>query len=137
LHSGCIGNARGEAGSGTPARPEQSQGASVRSRDRLLREQGHTFESIREALAVAGVHVSNSTVQREVARAGRLLPSAPALARRLLDESARSTSESAPERPARAQNSLAAADGRSGKEIAEAFAKGRITNPLFRAKEQR
>jgi hypothetical protein len=120
-----------------PPGPNSRKARAFAAEIRLLREQGHTFESIREALAVAGVHVSNSTVQREVARAGRLLPSAPALARRLLDESARSTSESAPERPARAQNSLAAADGRSGKEIAEAFAKGRITNPLFRAKEQR
>lgn len=34
-----------------------------------LRAQGYTFEAIREALAGAGVHVSNSTVQREVARA--------------------------------------------------------------------
>ena len=37
-----------------------------------LRAQGHTFESIREALAAAGIQVSNSTVQREVARAARL-----------------------------------------------------------------
>jgi hypothetical protein len=33
-----------------------------------LRAQGYTFESIRQALAAAGVHVSNATVQREVAR---------------------------------------------------------------------
>lgn len=33
-----------------------------------LRLQGYTFEAIREALADAGVNVSNSTVQREVAR---------------------------------------------------------------------
>ena len=34
-----------------------------------LRAQGYTFEAIREALAGAGVDVSNSTVQREAARA--------------------------------------------------------------------
>jgi transposase-like protein len=33
-----------------------------------LRSRGYTFEAIREALADAGVNVSNSTVQREVAR---------------------------------------------------------------------
>jgi hypothetical protein len=36
-----------------------------------LRSQGYTFEAIREALADAGVKVSNSTVQREVARLRR------------------------------------------------------------------
>ena len=33
-----------------------------------LRAQGYTFEAIREALAEAGVKVSKSTVQREMAR---------------------------------------------------------------------
>jgi hypothetical protein len=119
-----------------PPGPNSRKARAFAAEIRLLREQGHTFESIREALAAAGVHVSNSTVQREAARAWRLLPTT-ALARPLLDESALPPSEAAPERPARAQNSLAAADGRSGKEIAEAFARNRITNPLFRAKEQR
>lgn len=36
---------------------------------RELRAQGYTFEAIRMALAAVGVHVSNATVQREVARA--------------------------------------------------------------------
>lgn len=36
-----------------------------------LRSQGYTFEAIREALADVGVNVSNSTVQREVARLRR------------------------------------------------------------------
>lgn len=36
---------------------------------RELRAQGYTFEAIRVALAAAGVHVSNATAQREVARA--------------------------------------------------------------------
>ena len=34
---------------------------------RALRAQGYTFEAIRLALASYGVHVSNATVQREVA----------------------------------------------------------------------
>ncbi|HEY1128890.1 MAG TPA: hypothetical protein VGF12_05755 [Roseateles sp.] len=33
-----------------------------------LRSQGYTFEAIRETLADVGINVSNSTVQREVAR---------------------------------------------------------------------
>jgi len=37
-----------------------------------LHAEGYTFEAIREALAEAGVVVSNSTVQREVARLRRL-----------------------------------------------------------------
>lgn len=39
-----------------------------------LRAQGYTFEAIREALASAGVLVSNSTVQREAARAAAERP---------------------------------------------------------------
>ena len=38
---------------------------------RALRAQGYTFEAIRLALASSGVHVSNATVQREVARASK------------------------------------------------------------------
>jgi hypothetical protein len=34
---------------------------------RVLCDQGYTFEAIRLALASSGVHVSNATVQREVA----------------------------------------------------------------------
>ena len=33
-----------------------------------IRDRGYTFEAIRLALASSGVHVSNATVQREVAR---------------------------------------------------------------------
>src|SRR5437867_4500038 len=36
-----------------------------------LRAQGYTFEAIREALAAAGIHVSNATVRREAARIAR------------------------------------------------------------------
>jgi IS30 family transposase len=35
---------------------------------RRLRAEGYSFEAIREALAKAGVAVSNSTVQREARR---------------------------------------------------------------------
>jgi hypothetical protein len=45
---------------------------------RRLRAEGYSFEVIREALAGAGVVVSNSTVQREAARRTSLAESAPA-----------------------------------------------------------
>lgn len=45
---------------------------------RRLRAEGYTFEVIREALAEAGVLVSNSTVQREAARGTSPSGSAPA-----------------------------------------------------------
>lgn len=118
-----------------PPGPSSRKARSFTAEIRLLREQGHTFESIREALAAAGVHVSNSTVQREVARAACLLPSAPALRRRLLDESAPSPCEAPPERPARPLDPSASVEGLSGKEVAEAFFTAHPANPLLKAKD--
>lgn len=109
---------------------------------RALRVQGYTFEAIRLALASSGVHVSNATVQREVARASKAssvgqglgsgarpdeLP--PALTHLL--ESAPTSSTHAPQSP---QVASVQTDMRSGKEIAEAFASSRITNPLALAR---
>jgi hypothetical protein len=57
-----------------PARPPGSNARKARAfacEIRQLRDKGYTFEAIREALAAAGIHVSNSTVQREVARTTR------------------------------------------------------------------
>lgn len=45
---------------------------------RRLRAEGYSFEVIREALAEAGVIVSNSTVQREAARGTSPTESTPA-----------------------------------------------------------
>lgn len=112
---------------------------------RALRAQGYTFEAIRQALAAAGVHVSNATVQREVARVAEG-PATGAAAHCGLgpgheSQSALVATETpgfamsqptqplppSPDRPAEV-------DLRSGREIAEAFASGRITNPLVRAR---
>jgi hypothetical protein len=121
-----------------PPGPNSRKARAFAAEIRLLREQGHTFESIREALAAAGVHVSNSTVQREVARAGRLPPSAPTLARRaLLEESVPSPTEAPPVRPARPPDSFTPTDARSGKEVAEAFFAAHPSNPLLRARKDR
>jgi hypothetical protein len=109
---------------------------------RALRAQGYTFEAIRLALASSGVHVSNATVQREVARApqassvGQDLGSGarpdewpPALPH--LQGSAPTSPTHAPQSP---QDASVQTDMRSGKEIAEAFASSRITNPLALAR---
>ena len=109
---------------------------------RALRAQGYTFEAIRLALASSGVHVSNATVQREVARASKAASAAhvsgsgvlpdelpPALTHLL--ESAPTSPTHAPQSP---QVASVQTDMRSGKEIAEAFASSRITNPLARAR---
>lgn len=109
---------------------------------RELRAQGYTFEAIRMALAAVGVHVSNATVQREVARASKAASVAqgtssgvrpdewlPALTQPLA--SATPPSTTTPQSP---QVASVQTDMRSGKEIAEAFASSRITNPLALAR---
>ncbi len=88
-----------------------------------LRAQGYTLEAIREALAEAGVNVSKSTVQREVARAAK----GPGIARDW-----RTNSGPAP-MPV-ALGIRTEADPRSGREIAEAFTATQNTNPLFRSR---
>lgn len=109
---------------------------------RALRAQGYTFEAIRLALASSGVHVSNATVQREVARATKAdsVPKVLASGARpdevpsALTQSLASAippSTTAPQSP---QVLSVQTDMRSGKEIAEAFASSRITNPLARAR---
>jgi len=107
---------------------------------RELRAQGYTFEAIREALAAAGVHVSNATVQREVAR----LVKGPAttVAASLTDRSDHEHQSAEPMTgtselrtpPMAPPDGPANVDLRSGKEVAEAFTSCRITNPLVRAR---
>lgn len=118
-----------------------------------LRSQGYTFEAIREALAGAGVHVSNSTVQREVARAAGQSPAAssrvmlardqaPALQCSIVGDSVPAMGSAAPI-PAPAPPNRGAgspslfANGPSGEEVAKAFMATQITNPFMREKEQR
>jgi hypothetical protein len=111
---------------------------------RELRAQGYTFEAIRMALAAVGVHVSNATVQREVARAAKsrgVVLAVDSGARPVdgLTVPAPMPSTATPEttttpRPAPALDRSIETDMRSGKEIAEAFASSRITNPLARAR---
>lgn len=90
---------------------------------RELRDQGYTFEAIRTALAAVGVHVSNATVQREVARAAKGLGAA-----------SDGRPNAGPEPTSAASGTRTEADPRSGREIAEAFTATQNTNPLFRSR---
>ena len=109
---------------------------------RALRAQGFTFEAIRLALASSGVHVSNATVQREVARASKAASVGQGLGSGAwpdkLPPALTHLLGSAPTSPTLAPQSHQVAsvetDMRSGKEIAEAFASSRITNPLALAR---
>ena len=111
-----------------------------------LRAQGYTFEAIREALAGAGIHVSNSTVQREVARAARgptaIPPEDTATSHRdttpqPLKVAAPAAAASTPTPPAVPQDRGARrmAGGLGGKASAEAFFTSHECNPLFPTKE--
>jgi len=99
-----------------------------------LRAAGYTLEAIREALAAAGVHVSKSTVQREAARrsiATRTpVPTAPPPRPGPVHASpTQPLPAGAVAAPARAASTF---ELRSGRDIAEVFMRGRITNPLVR-----
>lgn len=101
-----------------------------------LQVEGYTCETIREALAEAGVHVSRSTVAREAARfsmrhAPTSLPgpgTSPTPTR-----SGVATPVQQVRQPA---GTPFAGDSRSGKEIAEAFISSRISNPFIRERHE-
>lgn len=94
-----------------------------------LARDGYGCKAIHEALAEAGLNVSKSTVQRELARLSR--PDPP-IARRMVvppdpwRPDIDSLRAAIPERPRRTEEQP------TGKDIADAFLKGRITNPLVR-----
>lgn len=96
-----------------------------------LRAEGYSCEAIREALANAGVHVSKSTMQREVARLNGQLPSAGERA-----PVAQPHGSPTLPLPAITTAHLMAYEPRSGRDIAETFVKGRITNPLIRTRSR-
>jgi hypothetical protein len=93
-----------------------------------LRVAGYSFEAIRVALLDAGVKVSRSTVKREVAKGCAVAKPAPQRhSARASEPAARSAIGPVLTAPA-----PFAGDPRSGKEIAEAFMKGRVGNPLMK-----
>jgi hypothetical protein len=93
---------------------------------------GYGCKAIHQALTDAGVVVSKSTVQRELARLSR--PTAPPP--KHMDAPPVAMRQVRPEieaTPSPVTTRHQPADGQhSGKEMAAAFMKGRITNPLFR-----
>lgn len=100
-----------------------------------LRAQGYTLAAIRRSLAAAGVDVSISTVRREANR-----QSAPALGSSLKPNPAAvppssPTGTTATTTAATALFSPGQPDPPSAKDLAEAFARSKSTNPLVRAKE--
>jgi len=120
-----------------PPGPNARKARAFEAEIRQLRARGYTFEAIREALAGAGVHVSNSTVQREVARATKSEASAsPTVPGVTNDRPA--LSSPAPvvhEPPATLRLNFPTEDHRSGKDLAEAFVRSQSTNRLIRRKE--
>ena len=99
-----------------------------------LRREGYGYVAIQHALADAGVIVSKSTVQREVARLAKRPPPCalpPALPTHLPQLPRRpegpDPSNSHFTRPGALLN-----DQGSPRDIAEAFFKSQITNPLFK-----
>lgn len=125
--------------------PKEPPGRSTRKARRFaaeiseLRDQGYTFEAIRQALAQAGVQVSNATVQREAARATRLrsqtMPLAPcSRPDPVLQGAAPPSHGPSGTPPPRSPDTRTASDLRSAKDIAEAFTKAHISNPLVRAR---
>jgi hypothetical protein len=120
-----------------PPGPNARKARAFEAEIRQLRARGYTFEAIREALAGAGVHVSNSTVQREVARANKSEASAsPTVLGGPSDRPALSLAPVVHEPPATLRGNCATDDRRSGKDLAEAFVRSQSTNPLIRTKEQ-
>jgi len=113
-----------------------------------LRAQGYTFEAIRQALAAVGVHVSNVTVQREVARVARSGSAAVEMASAGRPGHGHFSAAPAPPPdlpalpdstppPRFALDGRSPGDTRSAREVAEAFMSSQITNPLVRARHLR
>jgi hypothetical protein len=96
-----------------------------------LRSAGYSFEAIRVALLDAGVKVSRTTVKREAARRRDTAASAAQRAAQPSAASAASIAGAVAVTPA-----SFAGDSRSGKEIAEAFMKGRVSNPLMQERNR-
>jgi hypothetical protein len=104
-----------------------------------LRAQGYTLEAIRQALDAAGVHVSVSTVWRECLRSAPAVPVARATSEK---PQAFTTPMSAPDQTAAAVtaglvSASTPSDWHNGQDVAQAYTRKLITNPLIRAKERR
>lgn len=118
-----------------------------------LHEAGYTLRAIRLALAKVGVHVSRSTVHREVTKARGKLASLPStdigrshsgqVARPAgIPSTPRSQEAAAPSSPAPptapvAPDSPSFVGGPRGDDVAKAYMATQIANPFMRRKEHR
>lgn len=121
-----------------PGRSSRKALAFVDEITRLVAE-GYSGEAIRQALADAGVIVSKSTMRREVARARSRARSRADHAKSKSSPApaalpARSPAPRSPPTSAPPVSTSADSTTRTGKEIAEDFFRGRINNPLIRAR---
>lgn len=132
-------------GNGVKLVPLQSPGRITRkARDFeadivLLRAQGYTLDAIRQAQEAAGVLVSISTVRRESLRGALPVPASRATSAKGTAHMPAESSQQAPSVAARAGlvKTAASSDWHKGRDVAEAYMRGHITNQLFRAKEKR
>ena len=114
-----------------------------------LRDQGYTLDAIRQALSAAGIEVSISTVRRESLRSRRAgsemaatrvrgVPSAPSHhAGEAPIAVVPAVLESSGPDPSGLVTSAAAASRGNGRDVAEAYMQGHITNPVYLAKGRR
>jgi hypothetical protein len=126
----------------TPKRPPGRSSRKARAftaEIHQLHAQGHSCEAIREALADVDVAVSVSTVQREVLRHAKQPTTTPGATSAFVKQSTdlpagshKPASYPAPATETTPRPALPVIETRSGKDIAQAFVSGRITNPLIR-----
>lgn len=114
-----------------PGRPNRKARAFEAEIARLC-DEGYGCTAIQQALIAAGVSVSKSTVQREVARLSKPTPSAsrPSSAGPVVARARASDVDGSPSQ----DTALKRLSGsvQSSKDFAAEFMKSRITNPLFR-----
>ena len=116
-----------------PAEPPGRRSRKARSygdQIRQLQAAGYSLELIREALADAGVIVSKSTVQREAAR--QRPSTSKALPPRAIEQEMPAAKTSQTVALTSGLSSASTSKKQRGREVAEAFMSGRITNPLLR-----
>lgn len=111
-----------------PGRADRKAGAWASEIVRL-RAEGYTYEAIREALAEVGVELSASALRREVRRPRKLAVTSAAAAVPATPMHPLSRRIPPVHDPGRLSW-----DGKSGRDIAEAFFNAHSSNPLFPTK---
>lgn len=103
-----------------------------------LRAQGYTLDAIRQALEAAGVQVSISTVRRESLRRGRAGPAPLGTSPKSMADLPTAVSQDvAPVAASAGSVNAASPTWLKGRDVAEAYMRDHVTNPLYRAKEKR